>query len=141
MCARFGFAHRSHDRGANPDPHGIGPCLVSGCRAGRQPCQDFRPIVRTARDSAVNIHRRNQGEHMTSIGTMISTESKHNGDTSVLSPDSRFLAAPGASNTVVVLDALTRELWVTYYGHQAAVYRRVAGTIKALAWLPDGTFI
>lgn len=78
---------------------------------------------------------------MTSTDTMISTGSKHNGEKSILSPDGWFLAVPGASNTVVVLDALTRDLWVTYYGHQAGVYRHVTGTIKALAWLPDGTFI
>jgi len=78
---------------------------------------------------------------MTSIGTMISTENKHNEETSILSPDGWFLAVPGASNKVVVLDALTRELWVTCYSHQAGIYRRVAGTIKALAWLPDGTFL
>jgi WD40 repeat protein len=78
---------------------------------------------------------------MTSTGTTIAAESRRNGETAIQSPDGRFLAVPGARNTVVVLDALTREPWATYYGHQAGVYRRVAGTIKALAWLPDGTSI
>ena len=32
-----------------------------------------------------------------------------------------------------------REPWVTYYGHQAGLYRRVSGTIKVLAWLQEGT--
>src|SRR6266567_8727827 len=71
--------------------------------------------------------------------TMI--ENKHNTEIGVLSPDGRFLAVPGDSNTVVVLDAATKEPWVTYHGHQAGVYRRVAGTIKALAWLPNGSSI
>src|SRR6266566_3496858 len=68
-------------------------------------------------------------------------ENKHNTEIGVLSPDGRFLAVPGDSNTVVVLDALTKEPWATYYGHQAGVYKRVSGTIKALAWLPDGSSI
>jgi WD40 repeat protein len=58
--------------------------------------------------------------------------------TEVRSPDGRWLALPGQKNTVVVLDAKSRTLWATYYGHQAGLYRREAGTITALAWLPDG---
>ncbi len=78
---------------------------------------------------------------MTSTGTTMTTESKRCGETAILSPDGRFLAVAGDSNTVLVLNALTKEPWVTYYGHQAGVYRRVSGTIKALAWLPDGSSI
>jgi len=78
---------------------------------------------------------------MTSTGTTMTAQSKRKGETAILSPDGRFLAVPGDSNTVLVLDALTKEPWVTYYGHQAGVYRRVCGTIKALVWLPDGSSI
>ncbi|HKF38241.1 MAG TPA: WD40 repeat domain-containing protein [Ktedonobacteraceae bacterium] len=78
---------------------------------------------------------------MTSTGTTITAESRHSGATPILSPDGRFLAVPGANHTVLVLDAATNEPWVTYYGHQAGVYRRVGGTIKALVWLPDGNSI
>ena len=68
-------------------------------------------------------------------------ESKHNEEIALLSPDGRFLAVPRQGNTVVVIDAATNKLWGTYYGHQAGIYRRVGGTIKALAWLPDGNSI
>jgi WD40 repeat protein len=78
---------------------------------------------------------------MVSSGTTMTAESKRNGETAILSPDGRFLAVAGDSNTVLVLNALTKEPWVTYYGHQAGVYRRVSGAIKALAWLPDGSGI
>ena len=66
---------------------------------------------------------------------------KHDTERGVLSPDGRFLAAPGESHTAVVLVAATKEPRVTYYGHQAGVYRRVCGTVRALAWLPDGSSI
>jgi WD40 repeat protein len=82
-----------------------------------------------------------QEKEMRSTGTTISAESRHNIDTAILSPDGHFQAVAGKSNTVVVLDAVTKEPWVTYYGHQAGIYRRVAGSIKALAWLPDGNCI
>jgi len=82
-----------------------------------------------------------QEEQMTSTGTTITAERKRNGETAILSPDGRFLAVPRDSNTVVVLDALTKEPWATYYSHQAGVDRRVSGTIKALVWLPDGSSI
>src|SRR5438876_4181088 len=78
---------------------------------------------------------------MISNSTAITAETKQNGETALLSPDGRLLAVPGESNTVVVIDALTNEPWATYYGHQAGVYRRVSGTIKALAWLPDGSSV
>ena len=61
--------------------------------------------------------------------------------TAILSPDGRLLAVPGERHTVLVLDARTNEPWVTYYGHQAGIYRRIGGTIKALAWLPGGSSI
>src|SRR5947209_20506784 len=78
---------------------------------------------------------------MTSNSTANTAENKQNGETALLSPDGRLLAVPGESNTVVVIDVLTNEPWVTYYGHQAGVYRRVSGNIKALAWLLDGNSI
>jgi len=78
---------------------------------------------------------------MTSTGTTMTTESKRSGETAILSPDGRFLAVAGDSNTVLVLNALTKVPWVTYYGHQAGVYKRVSETIKALAWLPDGSSV
>jgi WD40 repeat protein len=78
---------------------------------------------------------------MISTGTTITVESRRSIETAILSPDGRFQAVPGESNTVVVLDTATKEPWVTYYGHQAGVYRRVSGTIKALAWLSDGTSV
>jgi WD40 repeat protein len=71
----------------------------------------------------------------------VTMESKHNGEKALLSPDGRFLAVPGDSNTVIVIDGATNKQWVTYYGHQAGLYRRVGWTIKALAWLPDGSNI
>lgn len=66
---------------------------------------------------------------------------KRNTETGVLSPDGRFLAVPCESHTVLVLDATTNEPWVTYYGHQAGIYRRIGGIIKALVWLPGGSSI
>lgn len=78
---------------------------------------------------------------MTSVGSRMTAERRRRSETAVLSPDGRFLAVPGESHTVLVLDATTNEPWVTYYGHQAGVYRRMSGTIKALAWLPDGCSI
>lgn len=78
---------------------------------------------------------------MTSTGTTMTAERRRSGERGTLSPDGRFLAVPGENHTVLVLDAATNEPWVTYYGHQAGVYRRVSGTIKALAWLPDGSSI
>ena len=74
---------------------------------------------------------------MTSIDTRMTAERRRSGDSGILSPDGRFLAVPGVNHTVLVLDAATNEPWMTYYGHQTGVYRRVGGTIKALAWLPD----
>ena len=71
----------------------------------------------------------------------MTAERRQSGETALLSPDGRFLATPGERHTVLVLDAATNAPWVTYYGHQAGIYRRVSGTIKALAWLPDGTSI
>jgi WD40 repeat protein len=71
----------------------------------------------------------------------MTTERRRSSEISILSPDGRFLAVPGENHTVLVLDATTNEPWVTYYGHQAGVYRRVGGTIKALAWLPGGSSI
>ncbi len=78
---------------------------------------------------------------MTSIGITIIPESTRSGKTAILSPDGRFLVIPGTSSTVVVLDALTNEPWVTYYGHQAGLYKRVGGTIQALAWSPDSSIV
>src|ERR1700736_1562006 len=78
---------------------------------------------------------------MTSTGTTMSAERRCSGERGILSPDGRFLAVPGENHTVLVLDAATNEPWVSYYGHQAGVYRRVSGTIKALAWLPGGSSI
>ncbi len=75
---------------------------------------------------------------MTSIDITINAERTRKSEKAILSPDGRFLAVSGANNTVIVLDALTNEPWVTYYGHQAGLYRRVGGTIKALAWLLNG---
>ena len=66
---------------------------------------------------------------------------KRDTEIGVLSPDGRFLAAPGERHTAVVLVAATKEPWATYYGHQAGVYRRVCGTVRALVWLPDGSSI
>ena len=68
-------------------------------------------------------------------------ERRRSGEIAILSPDGRFLAVPGENHTVLVLDTATNEPWVTYYGHQAGIYRRVGGTIKALAWLPGGSSI
>src|SRR2546421_12288768 len=78
---------------------------------------------------------------MTSVGLTMTAERGRSGETALLSPDGRFLAIPGERHTVLVFDAATNEPWVTYYGHQAGMYRRVSGTIKALAWLPDGSSI
>ena len=66
---------------------------------------------------------------------------KHDTVIGVVSPDGRFLAAPGENHTAVVLVAATKEPWATYYGHQAGVFRRVCGTVRAPAWLPDGSSI
>ena len=71
----------------------------------------------------------------------MTAEHRRSGEPALLSPDGRFLATPGKRHTVLVLDAATNEPWVTYYGHRAGIYRRLSGTIKALAWLPDGTSI
>src|SRR5436305_1782238 len=71
----------------------------------------------------------------------MTTERRRSGEIAILSPDGRFLAVPGENHTVLVLDAATNEPWVTYYGHQAGIYRRVGGTIKSLAWLPRGSSI
>ena len=71
----------------------------------------------------------------------MTTKRRRSGETAILSPDGRFLATPGECHTVLVLDTATNQCWVTYYGHQAGIYRRLSGTIKALAWLPDGTSI
>ncbi len=76
---------------------------------------------------------------MTSSFITMNTERIRTSEKAILSPDGRFLAVPGADNTVIVLDAITNEPWVTYFGHQAGLYRRVGGTIKALAWLPNGS--
>ena len=78
---------------------------------------------------------------MKSTGTMMIAERRRSDESGMLSPDGRFLAVPGENHTVVVLDATTNEPWVTYYGHQAGVYRRLGGTIKALTWLPGGSSI
>ena len=78
---------------------------------------------------------------MISNVTTFSAERTRKSEKAILSPDGRFLAVSGANNTVIVLDALTNEPWVTYYGHQAGLYRRVGGTIKALAWLANGSSI
>ena len=77
---------------------------------------------------------------MTTDGTTLMGD-KRDTERGVLSPDGRFLAAPGESHTAVVLVAATKKPRVTYYGHQAGVYRRVCGTVRALAWLPDGSRI
>ncbi len=66
---------------------------------------------------------------------------KHDTVIGVVSPDGRFLAAPGENHTAVVLVAATKEPWATYYGHQAGVYRCVCGTVRALVWLSDGSSI
>ena len=71
----------------------------------------------------------------------MTAEVRRRSETAIHSPDGRFLAVSGQSHTVLVLDATTNEPWVTYYGHQAGIYRRMSGTIKALAWLPDGSSI
>jgi WD40 repeat protein len=71
----------------------------------------------------------------------MTTERRRSGEIAIFSPDGRFLAVPGENHTVLVLDAATNDPWVTYYGHQSGVYRRVGGTIKALVWLPDGSSI
>src|SRR5690348_8713926 len=78
---------------------------------------------------------------MTSEGSTMTAEHRRSGETAILSPDGRFLATPGERHTVLVLDTATNTPWVTYYGHQAGIYRRLSGTIKALAWLPDGSRI
>src|SRR5438270_11975119 len=77
---------------------------------------------------------------MTTDGTTM-TGDKRDTERGVLSPDGRFLAAPGESHMAVVLVAATKEPRVIYYGHQAGVYRRVCGTVRALAWQPDGRSI
>src|SRR5579883_3206304 len=66
---------------------------------------------------------------------------KYDTERAVLSPDGRFLAVAGESHTAVVLVAATKEPWATYYGHQAGVYRRVRGIVRALLWLPDGSIV
>ena len=71
----------------------------------------------------------------------MTTERRRSGEIAILSPDGQFLAMPGENHTVLVLDAVTNEPWVTYYGHQAGVYWRVGGTIKALVWLLGGSSI
>ncbi len=63
--------------------------------------------------------------------------SKHNGAAALLSPDGRFLAAPGTKNTVVVLNAASQAPWATYYGHQDGLYRREDGVITSLVWVTD----
>lgn len=78
---------------------------------------------------------------MTSTDTTMTAERRHSVERGILSPDGRFLAVPGANHTALVLDAATNEPWITYYGHQAGVYRRMTGTIKVLAWLPGGSSI
>ena len=78
---------------------------------------------------------------MTSTGTTMIAERRRICESGILSPDGRFLAVPGESHTVRVLDAATNEPWVTYYGHQAGVYRREGGAITALAWLRGGSSI
>ena len=78
---------------------------------------------------------------MTSNSTANTAENKHNGETALLSPDGRLLAVPGECNTVVVLDALTNEPWATYYSHQAGLYRRVAGPIRALMGLLEAILL
>jgi WD40 repeat protein len=78
---------------------------------------------------------------MTSIDITINAERTRKSEKAILSPDGQFLAVSGADNTVIVLDALTVKPWVTYFGHQAGLYRRVGGTIQALAWLPNGSSI
>ena len=78
---------------------------------------------------------------MRSTSMTMATESRRSSERGILSPDGRLLAVPGEDHTVRVLDATTNELWVTYFGHQAGVYRRVSGTIKTLAWLPGGSSI
>ena len=78
---------------------------------------------------------------MASTSTMMIAERRCSDESGILSPDGRFLAVPGENHTVLVLDAATNQPWVTYYGHQAGVYRRLGGTIKALAWLPGGSSI
>ena len=77
---------------------------------------------------------------MTTDGTTMMGD-RHDTERGVLSSDGRFLVVPGESHTAVVLVAATKEPRVTYYGHQAGVYRRVCGTVRALAWLPDGSSI
>ena len=76
---------------------------------------------------------------MTSTCAPLPFERRRSGERAILSPDGRLLAVPGANHTALLLDARTNEHWVTYYGHQAGVYRRVSGIITALAWLPDGS--
>lgn len=78
---------------------------------------------------------------MTSTCAPLPVERRRSGEKAILSPGGRFLAVPGENHTILVLDAMTNEPWVTYYGHQAGVYRRVSGIITALAWLPDGSSI
>jgi WD40 repeat protein len=78
---------------------------------------------------------------MTSICAPLPVERRPSGGRAILSPDGRLLAVSGERHTVLVFDATTNEPWVTYYGHQAGVYRRVSGTITVLAWLPDGSSI
>jgi WD40 repeat protein len=97
----------------------------------------FRVDVRSISDDKAATEE----EQMTSINITMNTESTRKSEKALFSPDGRFLTVPGASHTVVVLDALTNEPWVTYYGHQAGLYRRVSGTITALAWLPNGSSI
>jgi WD40 repeat protein len=76
---------------------------------------------------------------MASTCAPLRAERRPSGERGILSPNGRFLAVPGENHTVLVLDAMTNESWVTYYGHQAGIYQRVTGTITALAWLPDGS--
>lgn len=74
---------------------------------------------------------------MITNGTMIPAVSKHNGAAALLSPDGRWLAAPGKNNTVVVLDAASQAPWATYYGHQDGLYRREDGVITSVVWVTD----
>jgi hypothetical protein len=57
---------------------------------------------------------------------------RRSGETAIPSLNGRFLAVPGENHMVLVFDATRNQPWATYYGHQAGVYRRVSGTIKAL---------
>jgi len=57
------------------------------------------------------------------------------------SPEGSYIATPGAEHTVEIWTVATGAKRLSYYGHQAGVYRRVTAHVQALAWSPDGKWM